>query len=34
MLENKIDTSAGRRICIVITGGNVDASLYAELINK
>ena len=34
LLENKIDTSKGRRICIVITGGNVDASLYAQLINN
>lgn len=34
LLENKIDTSKGRRICIAITGGNVDASLYAQLINN
>ncbi|GAA0715067.1 threonine ammonia-lyase [Paraclostridium ghonii] len=32
LLENKIDTSKGRNICIVITGGNIDASLYSDIL--
>ena len=32
-LAGKIDTSAGRKIVFVISGGNVDASLYTELLN-
>ena len=32
-LAGKIDTSKGRRIVFVISGGNVDASFYSELLN-
>ena len=31
-LAGKLDTSKGRKICFVITGGNVDASLYTRLL--
>lgn len=31
-LAGKLDTRKGRRICFVITGGNIDASLYAKLL--
>ena len=33
-LAGKIDTSAGRRLCFIITGGNVDAGFYADLLRK
>lgn len=32
-LDGKIDTSRGRKLCFVITGGNVDAALYSELLS-
>ncbi|MGL5315458.1 MAG: threonine ammonia-lyase [Peptostreptococcaceae bacterium] len=32
LFENKIDTSKDRKICIVISGGNIDASLYSEIL--
>ena len=31
-LAGKIDTSKGRKICFVISGGNVDATLYTKLL--
>ncbi|MBQ8974108.1 MAG: threonine/serine dehydratase [Oscillospiraceae bacterium] len=33
-LAGKIDTRAGRRIVFVISGGNVDAGFYAELLGE
>ena len=33
-LAGKIDTSAGRRLCFIITGGNVDAGFYADLLRN
>jgi len=32
-LDGKIDTSAGRRICFVISGGNMDAATLADILN-
>ena len=32
-LAGKIDTSKGRKLCFVISGGNVDADLYSKLIS-
>ena len=32
-LDGKIDTGAGRRICFVITGGNVDVQLLTDILN-
>jgi threonine dehydratase len=32
VLAGKIDTSAGRRICFIISGGNADAALIADLL--
>lgn len=31
-LAGKLDTGRGRKLCFVISGGNVDADLYAELL--
>lgn len=33
-LAGKIDLRQGRKICFVITGGNIDASLYARLLRQ
>lgn len=32
-LAGKIDTGKGRKLCFVITGGNVDAELYSKLLS-
>jgi threonine dehydratase len=33
-LAGKLDTSRGRRLCFVISGGNIDAVLYAQLLSE
>ncbi len=32
-LAGKVDTSAGRKLCFVLSGGNVDAELYTKLLS-